>query len=243
MHFQRCTVARLVPVLCALCVSLLAVPAGAAPPLRAPWTCGQTHAVSQSHNVGSHLGKGKNAWDFALPVGTPIVAPAAGVVRKVRQDSTRYGCSSSYAYDANYVIVAFDDGTEALFLHLQAHSSPLKVGDRVEVGDLVGKVGMSGWTCGPHLHFQVQKTCDSWWCPSVPASFAKYGDPYTGEELTSANCPRDENAPQMASNQSDSNQSDKQTDDKAKEATQSQPEQATGGGDAAPAEATQTPKE
>ena len=158
-----------------------ASPVSAAPPLRAPWTCGETFSVSQSHKTGSHVGKGALAWDFAMPVGTPIIAPAAGTIRAVRQDSTRYGCDSSYAYDANYVILAFDDGTELLFLHLQANSSPLSVGDRVRAGDMIGKVGMSGWTCGPHLHFQVQKTCDSWWCSSVPGTFAEHGDPKTGQ--------------------------------------------------------------
>jgi hypothetical protein len=195
MHFQRRLPARLLAYFCVFGASLIAVSASAAPPLRTPWLCEQTYPVSQSHNTGSHLGKGSAAWDFALPVGTTIVAPAAGTVRKVRQDSTRYGCDPSFAYDANYVIIAFDDGTEALFLHLKANSSPLSVGDKVEVGDVIGKIGMSGYTCGPHLHFQVQKTCDSWWCDSVPATFIEYGDPSTGQQLTSANCVQPDESP------------------------------------------------
>lgn len=145
--------------------------------------------------MGSHLGKGAAAWDFALPVGTPILAPAAGTVRKLRQDSTIYGCDPKYAYDANYIIIEFGDGTEGLFLHLDANSSELAVGDKVEVGDPLGKIGMSGFTCGPHLHFQVQETCDSWWCSSVPATFVEHGDPSTGQELTSANCTQPTDSP------------------------------------------------
>ncbi len=207
----------------------------AAPPLRAPWTCGATYEVSQAHNTGSHVGKGSNAWDFALPVGTTVVAPANGVVRMVRQNSSRYGCSPAYAYDANYVIIAFKDGTEALMMHLQANSVVVKVGDHVKAGEPIGKIGMSGYTCGPHLHFQVQRTCNSWWCTSVPANFAKYADPYTGEQLVSTNCTKPADQPQMASNQTDKKSDDKDANSKATQAkqTKSSPKAATGGGEAA----------
>ncbi len=177
----------------------LAAPASGTPPLRAPWACGEAYPVSQAHKTGSHIGKGSWSWDFAMPVGTQLIAPADGTVRAVRQDSTRYGCDSSYAYDANYVVLSFEDGTEALFLHLQANSVPVKVGDRVSAGDYIGRVGMSGWTCGPHLHFQVQRTCDSWWCSSTPVRFANHGSPTAGQELVSANCSRPAEEPQMAS--------------------------------------------
>lgn len=195
MYFHPRLSRPLILSLCALCALLIATSASAAPPLKTPWACEQTFAVSQSHNTGSHLGKGAKAWDFALPVGTPILAPAAGTVRKLRQDSTRYGCDPKFAYDANYIILAFGDGTEALFLHLKANSSELAVGDKVKAGDTLGEIGMSGFTCGAHLHFQVQKTCDSWWCSSVPATFAEHGDPATGQELTSANCTQPEESP------------------------------------------------
>ena len=188
MYLHSRSTRQILSTLCALSVLLFSVAASAAPPLKTPWMCEQTFPVSQSHHTGSHLGKGAQAWDFALPVGTPIVAPAAGTVRMLRQDSTVFGCDPKFAYDANYIIVDFGDGTEALFLHLQANSSTLSVGDKVEVGDTLGKIGMSGYTCGPHLHFQVQETCDSWWCTSVPATFSEHGDPSAGEELTSANC-------------------------------------------------------
>lgn len=204
MYRQSTTLIRAALALGVLLFSLGATPAAAAPTLRAPWTCGEAYQVSQSHDTGSHVGKGTYSWDFAMPVGTPLVSPADGEVRKVRQDSTRYGCDSSYAYDANYVIVAFDDGTEALFLHLEANSVPVQEGDRLRAGDSIGKVGMSGWTCGPHLHFQIQKTCDSWWCDSVPAQFDTWGAPSTGQELTSQNCSDGSDEPQRASRELES---------------------------------------
>lgn len=199
MYSHSRTTPLVVSSLLTLVTLLLAAPVSAAPSLRAPWACGETYSVSQSHKTGSHIGKGTWSWDFAMPVGTALIAPADGIVRAVRQDSTRYGCDSSYAYDANYVILSFQNGTEALFLHLEANSSPLEVGDRVRTGDFIGRVGMSGWTCGPHLHFQVQETCDSWWCSSVETSFAKHGDPVTGQEIVSSNCTQPTEGPQMAS--------------------------------------------
>jgi murein DD-endopeptidase MepM/ murein hydrolase activator NlpD len=169
-------------------VFLAATPANQRPHLAVPWKCGETYRLSQTHGTGSHRGKGKYGWDFSMPVGTPLVAPADGVVRAVRQDSTRHGCNSSFAYDGNYVIIAFEDGTEALFLHLKADSVPVSAGDHVRAGDPIGQVGMSGWTCGAHLHFQIQRTCDSWWCQSIPAEFANWEAPTTGDRLTSKNC-------------------------------------------------------
>ncbi len=164
--------------------------ADATPPLYTPFPCGTTYGVTQGHNTGSHTDNGSWAWDIGIPVGGEVASPADGVIRSIRMDSTSGGCSNAYASDANYVVVDFQDGTEALFLHLQAGSSSLQVGDPVKQGDVVGAVGLTGWVCGAHLHFQIQQTCASpWWCPSVPASFVDYGDPGFGATLVSNNCP------------------------------------------------------
>ncbi|MFW5967528.1 MAG: M23 family metallopeptidase [Persicimonas sp.] len=205
----------------ALLVATLVTSAAAAEPaVSAPWSCEETYEVSQSHQTGSHTGKGEYSWDFAMPVGTPLVAPVEGTVRKVKQDSTRHGCDSEYAYDANYVVLTLDDDTEVLFLHLEADSVPVEEGERVARGELIGRVGMSGWTCGPHLHMQVQKTCDSWWCESVPAKLQEASTLSTGDDVTARTCdPSDDGADsQMAS--------DQPTDDDT-----SRDDEATGGGD------------
>ncbi len=163
--------------------------AHAAPPLHTPWPCDVAYSITQGHNTGSHTDEGAWAWDVGIPQGGLVSAPADGVVRLVRMDSTVGGCSSSYANDANYVVVDFGDGTEALFLHLAAGSSSLSEGDPVQQGDVVGAVGLTGWVCGAHLHFQIQQTCGSWWCPSIPSSFVDFGDPGLGASLISNNCP------------------------------------------------------
>lgn len=169
-------------------LTLVSSVAMAVPPLSTPWPCDVSYRITQGHNTGSHTDNGAWAWDIGIPVGGDVTAPADGVVRRIRMDSTRGGCSSSYGNDANYVVIDFGDGTEALLLHLEQNSSSLQVGDRVQRGQVVGRVGLTGWVCGAHLHFQIQQTCSSWWCPSIPASFEAYGDPTSGT-YASDNCP------------------------------------------------------
>jgi hypothetical protein len=173
----------------ALGLSVVASPAWATPPLYTPFPCGSTYTVTQGHNTGSHTAQGAWAWDIGIGVGGEVAAPADGVIRMIRMDSTTGGCSNAYANDANYVVVDFGDGTEALFLHLQANSTSLQVGQAVKQGDVVGKVGLTGWVCGAHLHFQIQNTCASWWCQSIPATFVDFGDPGYGATMMSNNCP------------------------------------------------------
>ncbi|MBK8241423.1 MAG: peptidoglycan DD-metalloendopeptidase family protein [Deltaproteobacteria bacterium] len=179
---------------CLLAAPLLFAPtlANATPPLRLPWTCDEVHHVTNGHHTNTHTGMDAYAWDFGLAVGTEVRAPADGVVRMVKMDSSQGGCNSAYANDANYVVIAFADGTEALHMHLQHNSSPLHVGDEVKQGDLVGKVGLTGWVCGAHLHFQIQHDCGSWWCQSIAAEFVEFGDPDEDVDMASNNCPATE---------------------------------------------------
>ena len=138
--------------------------------LQAPWSCGSTYRISQGHEGTTHDGWGRYAWDFSTPEGTLLRAPAAGVIRALRDDSQAYGCDPRFAWDANYAVIDLEDGHDVLLLHLQPGSALVKEGQRVEVGDPIARVGNSGWVCGTHLHLQVQRTCRSWWCPSQPAT-------------------------------------------------------------------------
>lgn len=162
----------------------------AGPPLQAPWPCGDSFLVSQGNGGAlSHTGTEQYAWDFDLDEGDPILAAAGGTVSHVRRNSTVGGCSSTYGNDANYVVIDHGDGTSGLYLHMAPYSSPLSVGDVVVAGDYIGRVGLTGWVCGDHLHFQVQQTCASWYCQSVSASFAGVGVPGYLDALNSSNCP------------------------------------------------------
>lgn len=82
--------------------------------------------------------------DFAAPVGTKVRSVADGVVDFVGQQRG-YG---------NVVIVRHGNKQTTLYAHLNDFADGLKVGSSVRQGDSVGEVGMTGWTTGPHLHFE-----------------------------------------------------------------------------------------
>ena len=161
----------------------------AAPVLETPWPCGDTYSCTQGNGgQTSHTGVAQYAWDFGMPLDTDIHAAAGGTVILIRMDSQLGGCSNTYANDANYVVIDHGDGTAGLYLHVAPFSSNLQVNDVVEAGDVIARVGQSGWTCGPHLHFQVQDICGSWWCQSVPAEFYGEGVIAYPDSAESENC-------------------------------------------------------
>lgn len=88
----------------------------------------------------AHLGV-----DYAAPVGAPVVAVSHGTV-------TRAG----FAGDAGRLVaVRHSGGYESMYLHLS--SIAVRVGQRVSQGDLLGKVGSSGLSTGPHLDYRLRK--------------------------------------------------------------------------------------
>ena len=83
--------------------------------------------------------------DIAAPLGTPVMAAADGLVVAVGQGSSGYG---------NFVVIAHGGGVETLYGHLlQAN---VKVGDRVVRGEVIGLEGSTGFSTGPHLHFELR---------------------------------------------------------------------------------------
>jgi murein DD-endopeptidase MepM/ murein hydrolase activator NlpD len=151
---------------------MLALLLALGPVLEVPWSCGETYSCTQGNGgQASHTGPARYAWDFGMPLGTDVLAAHGGTVLLIEMDSQVGGCSNVYAQDANYVLIDHHDGTAGLYLHVEGDSSDLNVGDQVATGDVIARVGQTGWTCGPHLHFQVQEICGSWWCQSVPAEF------------------------------------------------------------------------
>ena len=83
--------------------------------------------------------------DFAAPVGTPILATADGVVTK----SERRGGNG------NYVKIRHNGTYETQYLHMKARN--VKVGQHVSQGDVIGWIGMTGNTSGPHVCYRFWK--------------------------------------------------------------------------------------
>lgn len=84
-------------------------------------------------------------YDMAAPVGTPVVAPAAGTV--ILADPDLY-------YEGGTVFLDHGHGLTSVFMHLSAVD--VSPGDVVKRGDLLAKTGNSGRTTGPHLHWAVK---------------------------------------------------------------------------------------
>ncbi len=82
--------------------------------------------------------------DFAAAEGTPIVSVAQGTVTSTEYDGA-YG---------NKTVITLEDGTEIWYCHQSSQS--VSVGDSVAPGDVIGAVGSTGNTTGPHLHLEVR---------------------------------------------------------------------------------------
>jgi murein DD-endopeptidase MepM/ murein hydrolase activator NlpD len=115
---------------------------------------GMTGSVTT--NRFSHKDPFQYAFDFEMPAGTPVVAARAGSVVRVVDHFTEGGPSKSLASRANVVVVLHDDGSFASYVHLSPQAT-VKPGQRVAVGDVLGKSGNTGYTTEPQLHFDVQR--------------------------------------------------------------------------------------
>jgi murein DD-endopeptidase MepM/ murein hydrolase activator NlpD len=83
--------------------------------------------------------------DFAAPIGTPVQAAGDGVI-------TRAGWNGGYG---DYVRVRHANGYETAYAHLSAFAGYLRPGSPVLQGQIIGYVGTTGLSTGPHLHYEV----------------------------------------------------------------------------------------
>ena len=83
--------------------------------------------------------------DFAARRGTPIYAAGDGVVER----ANRYGSFG------NYVRIRHSQGYKTAYAHLKGFAKGMRAGKRVEQGDVIGYVGTTGRSTGPHLHYEV----------------------------------------------------------------------------------------
>lgn len=92
------------------------------------------------------------AVDYAMPIGNPIGASAAGTVVAAR---------SPHAWNGGYgglIILQHDNGAQTYYAHLDQLS--VSVGQHVKQGELIGLSGNTGRSTGPHLHFEIRNWGD-----------------------------------------------------------------------------------
>jgi murein DD-endopeptidase MepM/ murein hydrolase activator NlpD len=124
--------------------------------------------------------------------GREILAPAAGNVIYARNDvptnphpGEQPDVSSWYrplhdpvmAYAGNCVTIDHGNSEYSVMMHMQPGSVTVKVGDRVVTGQVVGRLGNSGDSFGPHLHYQLQSGPRLFEYHSLPFRFQNLNDP------------------------------------------------------------------
>jgi len=85
-----------------------------------------------------------NGIDFSGNIGTPIYPAATGVIKEVKK---------SFSF-GNLIIINHGKGIESYYAHLQ-HINIVK-GQKVTINDTIGTLGNTGWSTGPHLHYEVR---------------------------------------------------------------------------------------
>ncbi len=97
---------------------------------------------------------GHQGIDYAMPIGTAIVAPCDGLVIYISTDIQR-GEGVTIMSDEIYKYNNQNCRLSCVHWHLKDQSIKVKVGDKVKTGDLIALSGNTGQTTGPHLHFSV----------------------------------------------------------------------------------------
>ena len=105
---------------------------------------------------------GHTGTDFAIrdplanPNGVNVIASAAGTIKALSDGVSDIAYTHARASEldgkecGNGVVIAHDQGWETQYCHLKQGSISVKVGDTVQVGDVLGKIGLSGRTQFPH---------------------------------------------------------------------------------------------
>ncbi|MDR6117393.1 murein DD-endopeptidase MepM/ murein hydrolase activator NlpD [Aeromicrobium sp. SORGH_AS981] len=123
----------------------------ARPPLQVPFRCGEAWPVkTYSDHTPNRL-----AVDFNIAgssdAGRPVLASASGKVIGVSKKSTSYG---------HAVEIDHGNGWRSFYAHLQKDSIAVSVGQQVSPITQVGRVGSTGKSTGPHLHYEQRQVVD-----------------------------------------------------------------------------------
>ncbi len=89
-----------------------------------------------------------NGVDFGAPAGTIIRASAAGIIQQIGHDSTR----------GRYISIRHPNYYISHYYHLSGVAKDIKTGIKVDQGQLIGYVGSTGLSTGPHLHYSMEKS-------------------------------------------------------------------------------------
>jgi murein DD-endopeptidase MepM/ murein hydrolase activator NlpD len=137
---------------------------------RLPFERNKMFRLSQGPD-GALSHKGLFAWDFSMPLRTPVCAARAGIVIEVVDEFGEGGDDEKFGVMANRILILHEDGTIGAYFHLLRGGMRTKFGDRVETGAVIGTSGNSGRSTGPHLHFEVYRRLDPGCLETLPVKF------------------------------------------------------------------------
>ncbi len=121
-----------------------------------PFLPGNAFQVAQGYGgTFTHFGHSHYAIDFWMKQGTPICAARSGRVMRVVQHFTEGGLDASHWHQCNRVDIRHSDGSFACYCHLKVNGAAVREGQNVSAGEVIAYSGNTGYSGGPHLHFQV----------------------------------------------------------------------------------------
>ncbi|GAB2542964.1 M23 family metallopeptidase [Rhodanobacter koreensis] len=139
---------------------------------------------SQGHAMRADvkdIGKTRHAdW---IGYGADVLAVADGVVRDMRDGQDEHAPLSpqpepqsltAHGLFGNYVVLELKPGVFASYAHLQRGSVKVRVGERVRRGQLLGRLGQSGNSAAPHLHFQLSNAATFESSEGLPFVFDRF---------------------------------------------------------------------
>lgn len=124
---------------------------------------GWTWPIPGCYTITGGFGEGRSyeshgGTDIAASIGTPIYAANSGTVVGSSNDCTHSsagvgGCNHGGGY-GNHVWILHDNGYETIYGHMI--NTAVSTGEYVSKGQLIGYSGSTGWSTGPHLHFELR---------------------------------------------------------------------------------------
>lgn len=127
--------------------------------------------------------------------GKPVVAPAEGtvVIAEDGASDNPPGIANPQKLYGNHLVIDHGNGEYSLLAHLMRRSLTVKVGERVERGQLLGRTGNSGQSTEPHLHYQLMDSAQWLEANGLPAVFVDFvadgkpvarGEPKRGQAVS-----------------------------------------------------------
>ena len=123
-----------------------------------PFPLGLQFPISQGFDNDQTHSEPPNQYavDIVMPIGTPILAARSGRIMDMEDNFHGAAQQERYLTRSNQIRILHDDGTMAVYAHLQPNSIRVRRGVNVKRGQWIANSGNTGYSSGPHLHFVIQ---------------------------------------------------------------------------------------